>query len=235
MKLYKYVTPQRIDVVRDVRIRFTPPGYLCDPFECRLVFNLPTDKENDEAIRLWRKWASFEWGILCLTKRPDNFVMWAHYAAAHRGFLLEFDSENIFFNAHSVDYIDWLWFGEGPPFSHPGFGNIRDVDYTQQRPYTDNAEEIPLDSFFTKSKDWEYEEEVRMIFPIHTPDFYKEKDIHLFKFPPEALTGIILGAGANERLKNRFKNLIKENELNHVKLYKAKLNLHDFGMVFNLV
>src|SRR4030042_6155241 len=84
MKLYKYVIPERIDVVHDLRIRFTPPGYLNDPFESRITFALTPDEsetlsnrghgefDHDESIRLWRRMASFEWGILCLTKRPDN-------------------------------------------------------------------------------------------------------------------------------------------------------------------
>ena len=48
-----------------------------------------TEDEQDEHIRSWRKWASIQYGILCLTKRPESLVMWAHYAEAHRGFILE--------------------------------------------------------------------------------------------------------------------------------------------------
>lgn len=51
MKLYKYVKQKRIDVVRDRMICFTPPGYLNDPFECRLAFKTLTENEQDEHIR----------------------------------------------------------------------------------------------------------------------------------------------------------------------------------------
>jgi hypothetical protein len=141
MRLYKYVPPERVDIMRDLRIRFTPPGYFSDPFECRLAFprpsaettTVPTNSsrpDEDELIRLWRRMASIEWGILCLTKRPDNLVMWAHYAAANRGFLLEFDPENSFFNKTSVWHLNWTWMEE-MPLRCPGFGNLRDVEYSK--------------------------------------------------------------------------------------------------------
>jgi hypothetical protein len=244
MKLYKYVIPERIEVVRDLRIRFTPPGYLNDPFESRITFDLTSDEsetlsnrghgefDHDESVRLWRRMASFEWGILCLTKRPDNLVMWAHYAGAHRGFLLEFDSENPFFNHRYVLHLDWTWMDE-MPLECPGFGNLRDVRYSQCRSSTCNLNEIPTDSFFVKSTDWEYEEEVRMILPLadanHT---IKEDAVHLFRFPPEALTGVVLGAGAGQELTDEFSMLIKDEKLHHVRLRKAKLSLSSFGIEF---
>jgi hypothetical protein len=232
MKLYKYVKQERIDVVRDRMIRLTPPGYLNDPFECRLSFKTLTENEQDEHIRSWRKCASIQYGILCLTKRPDSHVMWAHYGEAHRGFILEFESDNSFFKDQRYEaIIDWKWFGEGPPLVYPGFGTLKDVSYSDDRPCTDNPEEIPFESFFVKSKDWAYEEEVRMILPLHAADKNDyENWIYLFKFPPTALTGIILGAGASEELTNRLSVLVHNEQLCHVNLRKARLSLHTFGI-----
>lgn len=232
MKLYKYVKQERIDVVRDRMICFTPPGYLNDPFECRLAFKTLTENEQDEHIRSWRKWASIQYGILCLTKRPDSHVMWAHYGEAHRGFILEFESDNSFFNDQRYEaIIDWKWFGEGPPLVYPGFGTLKDVCYSDDRPCTDNPEEIPLESFFVKSKDWAYEEEVRMILPVHTADKNDdEKGIYLFEFPPAALTGIILGAGASEELTKTLSALVNNEQLCHVSLRKVRLSLQTFSI-----
>jgi hypothetical protein len=157
--------------------------------------------------------ASIQWGILCLTRRPDNLVMWAHYAAAHRGFLLEFDPENGFFNRSSVWHLDWTWMEE-MPLSCPGFGNLRDVQYSEQRPTTMNSDEVPLDSFFVKSPDWAYEEEVRIILPLSDAAYKSEqRDMHLFSFPAEAITGVILGAGAANVLTEEIKTLIGTEKL----------------------
>lgn len=36
-------------------------------------------------------------GVLSLTKRFDNQLMWAHYADSHKGIVLEFDPSSDFF------------------------------------------------------------------------------------------------------------------------------------------
>lgn len=38
--LYKYFPPDRIEVLKERRIRFTPPGSFNDPFDCRTPFSL---------------------------------------------------------------------------------------------------------------------------------------------------------------------------------------------------
>lgn len=242
MRLYKYVPPERVDIVRDLRIRFTPPGYLDDPFECRIAFPRRSAKytagpsngsgfDEDELIRLVRRMVSFEWGILCLTKRPDNLVMWTHYAAAHRGFLLEFDPENSFFNKTSVWHFDWTWMEE-MPLRCPGFGNLRDVEYSEERPSSD-PDGIPTRSFFVKSPHWAYGEEVRMILPLSDADFKSaEDDLHLFCFPADALTGIILGAGTKRELTEELETLLGFEKLAHVSLQRANLNLRTFAIDF---
>src|SRR5437870_5816759 len=37
-------------------------------------------------------------GAFCLTEKPDDLLMWAHYADHHRGAILEFDQKHEFFN-----------------------------------------------------------------------------------------------------------------------------------------
>ncbi len=50
--LYKYLPPERIDVLRDGRIRFTPPAALNDPLECTPTFDLsrPIDALRQAAL-----------------------------------------------------------------------------------------------------------------------------------------------------------------------------------------
>ena len=49
MKLYKYLPPERIDVLTDCRIRYTQPGAFNDPFEVKPY--ITTIAETDEAER----------------------------------------------------------------------------------------------------------------------------------------------------------------------------------------
>ena len=116
------------------------------------------------------------------------------------------------------------------PLRCPGFGNLRDVEYSNERPFTGNPEEVPLSSFFVKSKDWAYEKEVRMILPLSDASLVKEGNIHLFHFPPEALTGVIFSAGADTSLTHRVRKLINVQKLRHIKLQQANLSLRTFRM-----
>ena len=51
--LYKYLAPERIDVLQKRRIRFTPPGAFNDPFEFRPVLKtLASDPEFQQFIDL---------------------------------------------------------------------------------------------------------------------------------------------------------------------------------------
>ena len=110
-------------------------------------------------------------GIYCMTTRPDNVLMWSHYAAAHSGFCLQFTTEDSFFR------------------------NVREapllpVRYSTDRLYlnlierNDYYKEISH-ALTTKAKDWRYEDEWRAV------DFTHGPGIHMY--PAEALTGVILG------------------------------------------
>jgi hypothetical protein len=80
--------------------------------------------------------------IYSMTKRFDNFGLWAKYAADHTGYCLEFANEGpLFEKAWEVSY------GEYPPF---------DVNDQERR-----------DALFLvyKRRDWSSEEEVRLILP----------------------------------------------------------------------
>lgn len=37
-------------------------------------------------------------GLLCLTEKPDNELMWSHYADSHKGFAIGFKSDHPFFS-----------------------------------------------------------------------------------------------------------------------------------------
>lgn len=82
-------------------------------------------------------------GVLCFVERPDNLLMWAHYADAHKGVCLEFDTS------------EWLFRLAGK------------VSYSQTYPIVDTASQSPshlADTIFlTKSAEWAYEQEWRIV------------------------------------------------------------------------
>ena len=109
-----------------------------------------------------------KYGVLCLSERNDNILMWAHYAASHQGLCLEFDrnSENAL--------GDW--------------GKCYPVIYNENLPSFMPLElEEPKSVakvLTTKAATWSYEAEWRLL----TMDGNKG-----IRFPGQ-LTGIIFGA-----------------------------------------
>ena len=117
MILYKYVMPDRIDILQKGRIRFTQADALNDPFEinpCILEFmdgakeyastkykGPPLTREQieiyarQEAGRFLKRLFP-DYLILSLSRRNNSRLMWSHYAACHHGMVLGFDSSNPF-------------------------------------------------------------------------------------------------------------------------------------------
>lgn len=105
-------------------------------------------------------------GVLCLSEVHNDILMWSHYADSHRGVCLEFDGYfDVFANAQKVDY---------PP-TRPRIN-----------PFRQNPIEMMEAALLTKAEHWKYEREWRIVQYTSGPG--------IKYFPPESLTGIILGA-----------------------------------------
>ncbi len=70
--------------------------------------------------------------------------MWAHYSNEHKGAVIELDIED-------------------PAFQRKGFQEVRAVHYTSRRPHLPVNEEVLMEHFFTKSSEWSYEQEFRIV------------------------------------------------------------------------
>ncbi len=146
-------------------------------------------------------------GVSCFAERPDNLLMWSHYAGHHKGFCLEFRTD-----------------------SEP-FQKICPVKYTDQMPRFDlvpmlcdqNFDQI-LDLFCTKSTDWHYEREWRAL----------HRDAGTaYTYPAEALTGVYLGPEASLTTFEIIA-LILAGQNEHVKLWKGTRSKSDFSVDFEL-
>jgi hypothetical protein len=108
MALYKYLNSQRIDVLSNLKIRFTQPLEWNDPFEMRPYYYdnmkprffgelLHSDYIDVNNIN---KLINSNFVSLALTENPYNLMMWSHYAKDHSGFVIEFDENDSFFSDH---------------------------------------------------------------------------------------------------------------------------------------
>jgi Protein of unknown function (DUF2971) len=134
--LYKYYPPERIDVIENLEVYFSSPSKFNDTFDTYHL--LP--RRSDAKVKIGRAKLRTDMGVLCLTERADNHMMWVNYARNHTGFVLGFDSGSSFFEVDER--------------------KLRKVIYQNSPPLFDEADE---NGCFYKSPEWGHEEEWRCI------------------------------------------------------------------------
>lgn len=154
-------------------------------------------------------------GIFCLAKRWDSGLMWSHYSSSHTGFCIGFHRDHPFF------------LGDG---TSPG---LRDVCYSQSRVRVplEKGKAIDFDVMFTKSIDWKYEQEERMLFLLEKSKKVIDGNpckIHLFEVPRDAVSEVIVGARASDQLEGQ---LVTFCSANGMKAFRALPSSSDFDML----
>lgn len=96
-----------------------------------------------------------EHGIISFTETKNNILMWSHYSNNHTGLVVEFDIKHSFFNKKFKEKDKKY---EGTP---------QKVLYRKDRLKSSN---YLLEPFFHKSLEWMYEQEYRMLLPLHKRD-----------------------------------------------------------------
>lgn len=192
-------------------IKLSSAAQFNDPFEFKFTSVAPTREMFDDWHRTWlpdltpdqleNGWEALTgpqayWNatlvprvnllqslyVLCLAQRWDNHLMWAHYAAMHRGFAIRYKPE-LLANLEAL----------------PNFAMRDNVTYSETvaalRWCAAPPHEIALPVAFTKSPDWRYEAEHRVV--LYGPD---GKDALYHTVDPALIAGVILGARVSEVL-----------------------------------
>jgi hypothetical protein len=134
-------------------------------------------------------------GVICFAAKPDNAVMWAHYASDHQGFVLEFDVSHRFFRA---------------PF-------FRRVEYpdTEARPRADDLDRHR--TVCTKGTTWKDEAEFRLILPR---DSSKLLDGHYVELPTEAVKAVYFGCRMSTAGREKLLNVLLQPKYKNVLAYQ---------------
>lgn len=94
-------------------------------------------------------------GVSCLSRNPASILMWSHYADHHKGFVVEL---RIPMDAPPA-LLDQV-----VPFP---------VDYRENRPMLDWTHDLDVTQYFlTKSPDWKYEQEERILTTSEGPGIH---------------------------------------------------------------
>jgi hypothetical protein len=146
-------------------------------------------------------------GVLCLNASPKGLLLWSHYGGQHTGVCLEFDAQ------------------------HPFFSAAHRVAYRPARPILSRINQSVEDqmemSLFTKSACWRYEREWRRLAYKGMGSVRPGSNA----FPPEALTGVILGARASRDSKAFIKDLLGRRSGKPVRLSQLRLDPRVFRLV----
>ena len=235
---YRTIDKRHIDRARRIfthnELYFSSKNQLNDPFDCKFGYSFAA---SDEEIRryFWRslernrpnwnrnkkrRWIAerrdmikrhdpelerklvkgteqiiSEIGICSLTRLPDDILMWSHYADAHKGFCIKLHD----------DEKEWC------------IARAQKIKYSKQYPIVNPITDDDLTrlekTLLTKSKNWEYEQEWRII------DHEKKPGIQ--RFPQHLLVGVIFGC----RMSEDHKGLIREwcaNRKTSISFYQAR-------------
>lgn len=139
---------------------------------------------------------------LCsFTQKWNNILMWAHYSHGNRGMVLVFDQEKILENAtgrilNSVQELegattslDPVTYSSNPPFIN-SVDIFESVRVKSQESSDKMGKEIYQCCMLTKAEAWGYEQEMRLILKCNN---HMNLTPILYKYKPNALTGIIIG------------------------------------------
>ena len=106
-----------------------------------------------DTVKILARMASKGFGVCCLTTKPDNLPMWAHYADNHEGVCYQFD-----LSGHASHALDGSVRSPCFPFTF-----LKPIRYQEKYRTILPEEEIREDVFLAKSKIWEYESEWRAL------------------------------------------------------------------------
>ncbi len=156
-------------------------------------------------------------GILSLTEVPDDLLMWAHYADSHRGILLGFDERHAFFNRRRSENDEFYF--------------LRKVVYADLPPAPSILTLEGNAMFVTKGTEWAYEREWRMLAPLGDASRCVKvagDSVHLYSFPPDALTSIVIGARAVATMEDSVRKILcTKASLSGVTVSRAVLDLEN--------
>jgi hypothetical protein len=263
LTLYKFISPERIHVLQNLKVRFTQPCQLNDPFESNALVDARHSIDMDTKLHeLASKFnARTDEERAFVEKWKAEMRLYAANAISPQSIgrgltdFLNLSQGVLSLSRANDNLLMWAHYGSshrgyalGLDEAHEWFHGVdelgraihpRNVIYSSRRAVA----KTQTDEFFErllcyKSVDWAYEEEVRIFRPFGDTqaesDSNKPDQVHLFRIPRECLKEIFIGANATAFLKNQIFQAVKKNKL-QVEIYQAYVNDERYELGFRLV
>ena len=183
------------DLLQEGSLRFTKPVELNDPFDC-YPNDLQELSEGDlphavaDSIHVGKQKAiSVHSGVACFTPHANSMLMWSHYGAQHRGVCVGFDEEKLRSSAPTNDQ------------GRPAYVGPLMLDYSAARAGPDKI-------FTTKSREWKYENERRLVSSLQPGN--PSWGPGIWNVPPDSIKELVLGARMVPAVKSRVVELARQ-------------------------
>ena len=247
--LYKYLDIKGAKkMIGNSNLQFTNATQLNDPFDCHpklfdysnvpehnLYRGIPAEwckrKEENDATNLRN-----ETWLCSLSKTNHSILMWSHYCYNHKGVCIGLDLDKV------MESVPPMF---GQLFMEP---LVIDVQYKTliERPnkYIP-TQDLSTYQWRTKAKEWEYEQEVRLVIPKPSPgyaafttdqirhpkDVWDCREIHYYMpIKGECFESIYFGVNTDETEKESISQYARK-ELNpEIKLYQMQVDENEFRL-----
>jgi hypothetical protein len=157
-------------------------------------------------------------GVLCFSEVRDSLLMWGHYTDNHKGFVIGFDSSHAFFLKRRSEQDE--------------FGFLGKVNYQVQRPKVVLSDTSSPVWFQTKSSQWEYEKEWRIVRVLSEADRRIDRSpfpLCLFEFAADAILEIVIESRADSATIQGIRSLASH--FPRAALLKVRENESGYGLV----
>lgn len=261
--LYKFLSPERIDVLQNLKVRFTQPCELNDPFESNALVDAghsvdmeakllelasQRQPQTDQDRASLEKWKTD-------MRRYSAGVMSPQSIGRGLTDILNRSQGVLSLSRANDNLLMWAHYGSshkgyvlGLDDAHAWFHGTdllgreihpRNVIYSSRRAVAKTGTDKFYENLLCyKSVDWAYEEEVRIFRPFGETqaDFDRNTtdQMHLFIIPPECIKEIFIGANATISLKEKILQAVKKNQL-EVTIYEAYINDERYEIGFRPV
>lgn len=231
-KLYRYM-PANYFNIRNIEIQtihLSSNGVMNDVYE-----GIPACEKSDLTYSNLSKLKDLVY-MTCLSECNNSTLMWSHYAKQHEGICLEYDFKRLRDDPYEivnhlmpVDYVEKRRFYRDINRLIECSKDLQDaIDghyvYDGEEPFDDI---IPL--FLTKSKEWEYEREWRIIFS--KKQMYDVDDAVLYSgnIQMKCLSAVYLGYRVHPEVRKNIIEICKRISEKSEKISVFQARLDDVG------
>lgn len=219
-----------LNLFKKCQIKFTPPDNFNDPYDCMASIEFGDLAKDGHSIlqKHFSDAIKAKLSVTCFNNNPLNILMWSHYAQSHRGFLVEFriphPTIEYVHEAFSIQAIKYK--NDFPRISvsvNDPFKIFKDDTGLNFSRFIDNQ-------FLTKSEDWCYENEFRVLAHDYNPNDFESL---LKTIPAKYISSVILGAKLDDTNLNKAKLVDAVSYFNDkfqqkVQIYQASLKPDSF-------